>query len=107
MPNLISIDRLKILKKPLLYNFVKYDSSQQKILDIIVLDVYELNWDHLSIQNLGAGQLQIKSMANFFESPKTSLTKDEWINRLEKEAVVFYKKLITKTENRMKKWAKN
>lgn len=106
MPNLISIDRLRTLSKPLIYNFVKYDSNKQEILDIIVLDVYDLNWDHLSIQNLGAGQLQIKNMNDFFESPTTSLTKEEWIQRLEKEAVLFYGKLITKTESRMKKWIK-
>ena len=43
-------------------------------------------------------------MVTFFESPKTSLTKDEWIDRLRKEAISFYSKLITKTENRKKKW---
>jgi hypothetical protein len=92
------------LNKPLIYNFVKYNSIEKKIIDIIVLDVYELNWEHLSIQNLGVGQLQIKNMVSFFESPKTSLTKDEWIDRLGKEAISFYSKLITKTENRKKKW---
>lgn len=104
MPNLISIDRLKNLTTPLLYNFIKYDSSKQEILDIMVLDVYELNWDHLSIQNLGAGQLQIKNMVSFFDSPVTSMTKQEWIDRLHSEAVVFYDKLIVKTMNRKKKW---
>jgi hypothetical protein len=106
MPNLISIDRLSALNKPLIYNFVKYNSIEKKIIDIIVLDVYELNWDHLSIQNLGVGQLQIKNMVSFFESPKTTLTKDEWLDRLGKEAISFYSKLITKTENRKKKWMK-
>jgi len=104
MPNLISIDRLKKLDRPLIYNFVKYDSVQKTIIDILVLDVYDLNWDHLSIQNLGAGQLQIKSMVAFFESPKTSLTKDQWLDRLGKEAVSFYTKLIAKTEKRKNKW---
>lgn len=106
MPNLISIDRLRTLNKPLIYNFVKYNSIERKIIDIIVMDVYELNWDHLSIQNLGVGQLQIKNMVNFFESPYTTLTKDEWLQRLGQEAVFFYSKLVTKTENRKKKWIK-
>lgn len=104
MPNLISIDRLKTLDKPLIYNFVKYDSVEKKIIDIIVLDVYELNWDHLGIQNLGVGQLQIKNMVSFLDSPKTSLTKTEWIDRLKKEAIIFYTKLIAKTEKRKSKW---
>jgi hypothetical protein len=106
MPNLISIDRLHSLKKPLIYNFVKYDSSKKEILDILVLDIYELNWDHLSIQNLGVGQLQIKSMVSFFESPTGTLTKEQWIERLEKEAISFYDKLLTKTLNRKKKWTR-
>lgn len=106
MPNLISIDRLKTLDKPLIFNFVKYDSDKKQILDILVLDVYELNWDHLSIQNLGAGQLQIKNMTSFFDSPRTTLSKEEWRSRLHTEAIIFYKKLIKKTENRMKKWIK-
>ena len=104
MPNLISIDRLIKLDKPLIYNFVKYDSDKKQILDIIVLDVYELNWDYLSIQNLGAGQLQIKNMVLFFSSPKTSLTKDEWVKKLEQEDVKFYNKLIDKTVKRKQKW---
>lgn len=104
MPNLISIDRLIKLDKPLIYNFVKYDSNKKEILDIIVLDVYELNWDYLSIQNLGAGQLQIKDMVLFFSSPKTTLTKDEWVNKLKQEAIKFYNKLIDKTTKRKDKW---
>jgi hypothetical protein len=104
MPNLISIDRLIKLDKPLLYNFVKYDSDKKQILDIIVLDVYELNWDYLSIQNLGAGQLQIKDMLLFFSSPKTPLTKDEWVKKLKQEAIKFYDKLIVKTAKRKEKW---
>jgi hypothetical protein len=104
MPNLISIDRLRKLDKPLLYNFIKYDSVKKQILDVVVLDVYELNWEHLKIQNLGAGQLQIKDMISFYESPKTSMTKEEWIERLKKEAVVFYDNLVRKTEKRKKQW---
>jgi hypothetical protein len=104
MPNLISIDRLRKLDKPLLYNFIKYDSVKKQILDVVVLNVYELNWEHLKIQNLGAGQLQIKDMISFYESPKTSMTKEEWIERLKKEAVVFYDNLVRKTEKRKKQW---
>jgi hypothetical protein len=71
------------------------------------MDVYELNWDHLHIQNLGTGQLQIKNMVDFLESPYTTLTKEQWIQRLGQEAVSFYSKLIKKTENRKKEWIKH
>ena len=104
MPNLISIDRLVKLDKPLLYNFVKYDSDKKKIVDIDVLSVYELNWEHLSIQNLGVGQLQIKNMVSFLSSPKTNLSKNEWIKKLQQESVKFYDKLIVKTTQRKQKW---
>ena len=104
MPNLISIDRLKELNKPLLYNFIKYDSNKKEIQDILILDVYELNWDHLAIQNLGKGQLQIKNMASFLLNPKTNLTKEEWKERLKVEAISFYQKLIVKTEKRLESW---
>jgi len=104
MPNLISIDRLKRLDKPLLYNFVKYDSHQKKILGIMVLDVYELNWEHLKIENLGAGQLQIKNMEDFYQSPKSNISKEEWLNELHQNAISFYNKLLGKTQRRIQAW---
>jgi hypothetical protein len=104
MPNLISIARLKKLDRPLLYNFVNYDSSKKQILNVVVMNVYELNWDHLKIQNLGTGQLQIKNMGKFMQSPKTNLTKEEWIERLYAEGAKFYDELIEKTKRRKKLW---
>ena len=104
MPNLISIDRLIKLDTPLLYNFVKYDSDKKIIVDIDVMNVYQLNWEHLSIQNLGVGQLQIKNMVSFLSSPKTNLTRTEWIKKLQQESVKFYDKLIVKTTQRKQKW---
>ena len=104
MPNLISIDRLRRLDKPLMYNFVQYDSNQKKILNIMVMDVYELNWNHLKIENLGAGQLQIKNMEQFYKSPYTTLSKEEWLKQLHENAVIFYNKLIGKTEKRKRAW---
>lgn len=104
MPNMISIDRLKKLDRELIYNFVIYDSNEKKIIDTFALTVYELNWDHLKIQNLGKGQLQITSMAEFLKSPKTNLTKEEWLNKLKEEAISFYKKVQKDAEKRQKEW---
>ena len=104
MPNLISIDRLIKLDKPLYYVFVGYNSETKQINTINVLNVYELNWDHLQIQNLGVGQLQIKNMQSFMQAGNTNLSKEKWIAKLKSEAVVFYDKLIKKTEARKKKW---
>lgn len=104
MPNMISIDRLKKLDRPLIYNFVIYDSNKKVILNTFTLDVYELNWEHLKIQNLGKGQLQITSMVKFLESPKTTLTKEQWLAKLKTEAVLFYKKVQHDAEKRQKEW---
>jgi len=104
MPNLISISRLEKLDRPLLYNFVKYDSNKKQILNVTVLNVYDLNWDHLKIQNLGTGQLQIKDMVKFLENPRTTLSKEEWIARLYEEGSKFYDELIEKTKRRKKLW---
>lgn len=106
MPNLISIDRLRKLDRELIYNFIVYDSKQKVILKTFALDVYELNWDHLKIQNLGKGQLQIVNMAKFLESPKTQLTKAEWLARLKTEAVAFYKKVQADARKREAEWEK-
>jgi hypothetical protein len=104
MPNLISIDRLLSLKNSLLYNFVIYDSKNKEIVKVFVLNIYELNWDCLHIQNLGAGQLQIANMEKFMSSPKFEGTKEEWIEILKIKSIEFYDKLIAKTMKRKKKW---
>jgi hypothetical protein len=106
MPNMISIDRLKKLDRPLIYNFIIYDSNQKRIVDTFALDVYELNWDHLKIQNLGKGQLQITNMVEFLKSPKTTLTKEQWLNKLKEEAILFYKKVQRDAEKRQAEWQK-
>lgn len=106
MPNMISIDRLMKLDRPLIYNFIVYNSEEKEIVNTFALDVYELNWDHLKIQNLGAGQLQISNMVEFLKSPKTTLTKEQWLNKLQHEAIDFYSRLIKKTELRKNKWKK-
>lgn len=104
MPNLISIDRLKKIDRPLIYNFVIYDSDKKQILDTFALDVYELNWDHLKIQNLGKGQLQITNMSEFLESPKTNMTKQQWLDRLKVEAIMFYQKVQSDASKRQIEW---
>jgi len=104
MPNMISIARLKKLDKELLYNFIIYDSKKKKIIETFVLNVYELNWDHLSIQGLGLGQLQITNMEKFLESPTTALTKQEWKARLKQESVKFCINQQKKFAKEQEKW---
>jgi hypothetical protein len=104
MPNMISIDKLRRLDKEVIYNFVIYDSKEKTIINTFALSLYELNWDHLTIGNLGPGQLQIKSMKNFIQSPKTSMSKEEWQAVLREKVNKFYENLITKTKKRQLQW---
>lgn len=109
MPNMISIALLRkhIINKdkPLIYNFIIYNSETEEIVDNFLLNVYELNWDYLSIQNLGKGQLQINNMKKFLENPKSDMTKEEWISTLRKNAINFYKMLEIKTKKRGEAWS--
>ena len=95
---------MKKLDRPLFYNFIVYDSKEKQIIKTFALNVYELNWDHLKIQNLGKGQLQIINMAKFLESPTTTMTKDLWLNKLKENAILFYKKVQKDAEKRQKEW---
>lgn len=108
MPNMISIARLRkdIIdnNKELVYNFVIYNSENKEIVDNFVLNVFELNWEHLAIQNLGQGQLQIKNMKKFLENPKSNMAKEQWIDTLKQKAIVFYKQLEAKTKKRGEYW---
>ena len=104
MPNMISIARLKNLDRELIYNFIVYDSKSKQILRTFALNVYELNWDYLKIQNLGKGQLQITNMVEFLKNPKTTMTKEEWLARLKQEATDFYKKVQRDAAKRQKEW---
>lgn len=107
MPNLISIDRLRKLDRQLIYNFIVYNSREKKIIKTFALDVYELNWDHLKIQNLGKGQLQIVNMNQFLESPQTTLTKDQWKDTLKQQAIAFYRKVQIDANKRENEWARS
>lgn len=106
MPNLISIDKLRKLDHDLIYNFVIYNSETKQIVKTFALNLYELNWDCLHVQNLGTGQLQITNMHKFLESPKSSLTTEQWKDRLQQEVISFYDKLIKKTKKRQDDWIK-
>jgi len=104
MPNLVSIEKLKKLDRQLIFNFIIYDSVKKIIVDTFASDVYELNWNHLAIQNLGNGQLQIKDMEKFLESPTSVISKEQWLIRLQEEAIRFNKKAQEKAKRRQKQW---
>ena len=108
MPNLISIAVLKekYYSEEILYSFVTYSSKQHKVLDSHLFYIWELPWEHLKIQNLGKGQLQIQNMKNFIDDIDniSTLSKDEWYQEFIKQGEIFYKDLIKKTEKRIEEW---
>jgi hypothetical protein len=58
--------------------------------------------DHLTFGNLGTGQLQINGVDKFLTSPKTTLTKEQWVSSVNKKTVDFYINLLKLTEERIK-----
>jgi hypothetical protein len=43
-------------------------------------------------------------MVEFLKSPRSSLTKEQWLNKLKEEAILFYKKVQKDAEKRQKDW---
>ena len=109
MPNLISISRLKKFykndKNLLLYVFVKYINFGHsiQILDVQVKSIEQLNWECLTIGNLGKGQLQVKNMDEI--SFQNYMTRNDWMERLSYDVVIYYQSLINKIQTKwIKEW---
>lgn len=110
MPNLISIDRArKYLINPnnhIIYIFIDYAVTDDvvNIINVIVKSIESLDWSYLAIQNLGKGQLQIKSGMSgglFFND---NVTRKEWMDMLLKEGKDYYQKLILKVTEYINNW---
>lgn len=100
MPNLISIDRLrKIQHKSLLYVFVDYRifGDFVEIVNVSVREIHTIPWDCLSIQNIGLGQLQLSK----YSDAEFDGDKKEWFEILKKKTIMFYKKQISKFQDRI------
>lgn len=111
MPNLISIDRarkyLSVSGNYIIYIFVDYkiDGDNVYIINTKVKPIESLDWSYLAIQNLGKGQLQIKSMSNglFFND---NVNKKDWLNKLIEEGEKYYDRLILKVSEYKNNWIK-
>jgi hypothetical protein len=109
MPNLISISRIKKFyendRNLLLYVFVKYVSNNNviQILDTKVKAIEQLNWECLTIGNLGKGQLQVKNMDEI--SFQNHMTRSDWVERLSYDVVLYYQSLVNKIQTKwIKEW---
>lgn len=105
--NLMSIDRVrKILQQEtnhIIYIFIGYklDVNDLTITHLYINNIENINWDCLTIQNLGKGQLQMKNNSE----PITfndNVTRKDWLDELKKQAINYYDKMILKiTEYKM------
>ena len=109
MPNLISVDRarkyLMKITNHIIYIFIDYkiDDDVVTITDVQVEPIESLDWKYLAIQNLGKGQLQIKSMAGGLTF-NDNVTRKEWLDRLIKEGTDYYERLILKVTEYKTNW---
>jgi hypothetical protein len=109
MPNLISIDRarkyLSIVTNHIIYIFIDYKIEDDivTIINVLVKPIESLDWSYLAIQNLGKGQLQIKSMSDglFFND---NVSRKEWLDKLIKEGKDYYERLILKVSEYKNNW---
>jgi hypothetical protein len=106
MPNLISVDRAsKILADPsrdIWYWFIDYEVHDDGTFTVVsseLTPIWHLNWQALSIQNLGLGQIQISNWSMLIDpAPARSF----WMLNLTKRTREFYVRLQQKLEKRIK-----
>ena len=104
MPNLISVDRASKLLQDrecdIWYWMIHYkDAYGIDLVSSDVVPIWHLNWDALSIQNLGLGQIQISDWNTLIDpDPDRAL----WLKELHIRTILFYKRLRDKLDKRIK-----
>ena len=110
--NLMSIDRIKKLLQDetyhIIYIFIEYklNDNDITITNVHISNMENIDWNCLTIQNLGKGQLQMKNnsepiMFNF------DITRKDWLDELKKQAIQYYDKMILKITEYKMDWEKN
>lgn len=109
-PSLLSIQRAKsfLLNKNnhIIYIFVGYKTTDYKssIYTIDVQNIEALDWKYLSIQNLGKGQIQMKTISPEKLIFNDKMSRTEWLNILNKKGDEYYDKLILKITEYKTNW---
>ena len=112
VPNLISIDKarkcLSNRNNHIIYMFIDYELKDDiiKIVKIYVKPIEFLDWTYLDIQNIGKGQLQIKSLPNgiFFND---NGTRKEWLDKLIENGKKYYDELQLRVFDYKNNWLDN
>lgn len=110
--NLMSIDRVrKVLQQEtnhIIYIFVGYklDVNDLTITHLHINNIENINWDCLTIQNLGKGQLQMKNNSEPITF-KEDVNRKDWLDELKKQAISYYDKMILKITEYKIDWEKD
>jgi len=109
LPSLLSIDKIKkfILNEHnhIIFIFINYEKTETNtiIKNIDVHPIQAIDWNNLSIQNIGKGQLNITTPSK----PMTfneNFTKKEWMAELKKQVIAYYNRLILKITEYRTEW---
>lgn len=103
MPNLISANSLKrILDRGERYYLVRILHDNGQIQQKEAWDIRDIDWQHLQIGALGAGQIQIRN--GLIPLTKHLGTRNEWIEQWRLMMVSYYDREISKAQRRISEW---
>lgn len=103
MPNLISANSLKrILDRGERYYLVRILHDNGQIQQKEAWDIRDIDWQHLQIGALGAGQIQIRN--GLIPLTKHVGTREEWLEQWRLMMVSYYNKEIKKAQKRISAW---
>lgn len=105
-PSLLSIQRAKYFlsnnNNHIIYIFIGHKNNT--ITKIDVQNIESLDWNYLSIQNLGKGQIQMKNISPDKLTFNNDINRKEWLYLLNKKGSEYYDKLILKITEYKTKW---
>lgn len=109
LPSLLSIDKIRkfILNEHnhIIFIFINYEKNDlcTIIKNIDVQPIEAIDWDNLSIQNIGKGQLNIKTPSKAMTFNEDCTIK-EWIDELKEQVKAYYNRLILKITEYRTEW---
>ena len=105
-PSLLSIQRAKSFlsnnNNHIIYIFIGHKNNTINKID--VQNIESLDWNYLSIQNLGKGQIQMKNISPDKLTFNNDVNRKEWLYLLNKKGSEYYDKLILKITEYKTKW---
>lgn len=109
LPSLLSIDKIRKFlindDNHIIFIFINYQKDETKttIMNIDIKPIESLDWSNLSIQNIGKGQLNVKTPSKEMTFDD-NCTKKEWMDELKNQVISYYNKLILKITEYRTEW---